>query len=477
MTFRKHLKYILAAAVLLQSLPAAAQGGLPSFADLAERLIPSVVNISTISRDTPEEEKSPDFVSPNPAIEHFFNQKENNQVALGSGFIISEDGYIVTNYHVIDKAEVINVILSDNTKVEAELIGTDLKTDIALIKITTNKKLSPAVIGNSDNIRVGDWVLAIGNPFGLGGSVTAGIVSAKSRDIESGPYDNFIQTDASINQGSSGGPMFNMRGEVIGINSAIFSTSGGNMGIGFAIPVNQAGWVIEQLKNSGEVKRGWIGIKIQPNTEEIAAAVGLSVSNGVLVSGLAENSPAAKAGIQAGDIVLNFDGHDIDNTKNLSRLVAETAVGHTAPIEIWRNKQKLNFKVPVELMAEEPAVPGNAGSEQKPAPAEKAEDPYVIRELGIKVSEIDAAALDKFQLPPDSKGVVVSEIYSYSDAVNKGLRIGDVIVKVDKKDVFSVEDLKNFVNEARRENNRPVLLLVQDKGILHFAAIKLVEKK
>ena len=294
----------------------------PSFADLAERLIPSVVNISTLHSPENEEENDTDFQSGTPGIDRFFNQKGNNQVSLGSGFVLSEDGYIITNNHVIDQAEEISVILSDNTKIEAELIGRDMKTDIALIKINTDKKLIPVVFGDSDKIRVGDWVLAIGNPFGLGGSVTAGIVSAKSRDIESGPYDNFIQTDASINQGSSGGPMFNMNGEVIGINSAIFSTTGASMGIGFAIPVNLAKWVVSQLKNTGEVKRGWLGIKIQPNTPEIASSLGLSSEAGALVSGLSENSPAQKSGIKAGDIILDFDGHKIDNTKKLSRLAA-----------------------------------------------------------------------------------------------------------------------------------------------------------
>lgn len=450
----------------------------PSFADLAEAMIPSVVNISTIHQpDAAEDETVPEFSSPNPAIEHYFNQKGNNQVALGSGFIIDEKGYIVTNNHVIDKAETITVILSDNTKVEAGLVGVDKKTDLALIKINTDKKLSPVKIGDSDNIRVGDWILAIGNPFGLGGSVTAGIVSAKSRDIESGPYDNFIQTDASINQGSSGGPMFNMQGELIGINSAIFSTTGTNMGIGFAIPVNQASWVIEQLKTNGEVKRGWIGIKIQPNNEEIAASLGLSANQGVLVSGLSENSSAEKAGIQVGDIILSFDKHTIDNTKNFSRLVAETQIGRKVPVEIWRNKQKQNFVVEIEAMPAEPeAAPKQ--EDKLEAPTENIadiENKNFIKDLGIRVSEIDSHIIDKYNLSADSKGVIVTEIFANSDAVNKGLRIGDIIVKIDKKDVFNLADVQNYVSEAKMENNRPVLLLVQDRDILHFVAVKLKE--
>lgn len=449
----------------------------PSFADLAERLLPSVVNISTTHKEElNDENNAPEFSSPNPTIEHYFNQKGNNQVSLGSGFIIDEQGYIVTNNHVIDKAETISVILSDNTKIEAELIGTDKKTDLALIKITTNKKLSPVKFGDSDKIRVGDWILAIGNPFGLGGSVTAGIVSAKSRDIEAGPYDNFIQTDASINQGSSGGPMFDMQGELIGINSAIFSTTGSNMGIGFAIPVNLAAWVIEQLKTQKEVKRGWVGIKIQPNNEEIAASLGLSAQQGVLVSGLSENSSAEKAGLQVGDIILNFDKHEIDNTKNLSRLVAETKVGTKVEVGAWRNKQKQNFMVEVEPMPEEP-VKTNTKEAVEQMPTEKmANEDGFLKDLAIKVSEIDANIMDKYNLSADTKGVIVTEVYANSDAVNKGLRAGDVIVKIDKKDVFNLADVKNYINEAKMENNRPVLLLVQDKDILHFVAVKLKDK-
>ena len=400
----------------------------PSFADLAERLIPSVVNISTLHSPENEEENDTDFQSGTPGIDRFFNQKGNNQVSLGSGFVLSEDGYIITNNHVIDQAEEISVILSDNTKIEAELIGRDMKTDIALIKINTDKKLIPVVFGDSDKIRVGDWVLAIGNPFGLGGSVTAGIVSAKSRDIESGPYDNFIQTDASINQGSSGGPMFNMNGEVIGINSAIFSTTGASMGIGFAIPVNLAKWVVSQLKNTGEVKRGWLGIKIQPNTPEIASSLGLSSEAGALVSGLSENSPAQKSGIKAGDIILDFDGHKIDNTKNLSRLAAETPIGKKVSVTLWRDKKELKIPVLIEQMPED--VPESKKTETKQPAVEGNE--VLIEGFGITVTEMSPEAIDKYSLNPEIKGIVITGVRSGSDAEQKGLKKGNVIVKIDK---------------------------------------------
>ena len=343
-----------------------------------------------------------------------------------------------------------------------------MKTDIALIKINTDKKLIPVVFGDSDKIRVGDWVLAIGNPFGLGGSVTAGIVSAKSRDIESGPYDNFIQTDASINQGSSGGPMFNMNGEVIGINSAIFSTTGASMGIGFAIPVNLAKWVVSQLKNTGEVKRGWLGIKIQPNTPEIASSLGLSSEAGALVSGLSENSPAQKSGIKAGDIILDFDGHKIDNTKNLSRLAAETPIGKKVSVTLWRDKKELKIPVLIEQMPED--VPESKKTEAKQPAVEGNE--VLIEGFGITVTEMSPETIDKYSLNPEIKGIVITGVRSGSDAEQKGLKKGNVIVKIDKKDVFGINNVLQFVDEAKRENNRPVLLLIQDNETVHFAAIK-----
>lgn len=475
----KGLFNILAAAgLLLWCAPVRAQA-LPSFADLVEKLQPSVVNISTTHK--PQEDSSNEEMlgieSTNPRIKDYFNPQNPQQLSLGSGFIIDGDGYIITNNHVIDQAEEITVTLSDNGTETARLVGVDPKTDLALIKIDTKKKLTPAVLGDSDKIRVGDWVLAIGNPFGLGGSVTAGIVSAKSRDIEAGPYDNFIQTDASINQGSSGGPMFDMNGEVIGINSAIFSTTGGSMGIGFAIPVNLAKWVVEQLKNKGEVKRGWIGVKIQPNSEEIAASVGLNAQEGVLVSGLNEGASAGEAGITAGDIILSFDGYPIDNTKNLSRMVAETEIGRKVKIELWRNKQRVPLTVDILEMPEETEPASEKTTAEPERKTSGTDDDGMIEELDIRFSEITPELMDRYSLSAEAKGVVITEIRPGSDAEEKGLRTGDVVAKIDKKDVFTLADVRNYVNEAKMENNRPVLLLVQDKGTVHFAALKLKENK
>ena len=428
----------------------------PSFADLAEKLTPSVVNISSFSQSETE------------------NGEGNTPLSesLGSGFIIDGNGYIITNNHVVDKAESISITLSDNTKTEARVIGKDPKTDLALIKIETKRPLNAVKFGDSDKIRVGDWVLVIGNPFGLGSSVTAGIVSAKSRDIESGPYDSFIQTDASINQGNSGGPMFNLQGEVIGISSAIFSTTGASQGVGFAIPANLAGWVISQLKEHGEVKRGWIGIKIQPNTPEIADSLGISANQGVVVSGVTEQGPAQKAGLQAGDIVLSFNRQPIDNTKNLSRLIAETKIGTPAPIEIWRSGQKQTLTVPIELMPEE--TPLSAAKETASDAAETPDNGESLNIIGFTVKEISPELAERYKLAPSTSGVVVTDILPNSDASRKGIKIGDIIVKIDKRNIIGESAFHEYVNDARRENNRPVLLAIQGQEALHFVAVKLM---
>lgn len=428
----------------------------PSFADLAEKLTPSVVNISSFSQNETE------------------NGEGNTPLSesLGSGFIIDGNGYIITNNHVVDKAESISITLSDDTKTEARVIGKDPKTDLALIKIETKRPLNAVKFGDSDKIRVGDWVLAIGNPFGLGSSVTAGIVSAKSRDIESGPYDSFIQTDASINQGNSGGPMFNLQGEVIGISSAIFSTTGASQGVGFAIPANLAGWVISQLKEHGEVKRGWIGIKIQPNTPEIADSLGISANQGVVVSGVTEQGPAQKAGLQAGDIVLSFNRQPIDNTKNLSRLIAETKIGTPAPIEIWRSGQKQTLTVPIELMPEE--TPLSAAKETASDAAETPDNGESLNIIGFTVKEISPELAERYKLAPSTSGVVVTDILPNSDASRKGIKIGDIIVKIDKRNIIGESAFHEYVNDARRENNRPVLLAIQGQEDLHFVAVKLM---
>lgn len=478
----KGLFNILAAAgLLLWCAPVQAQA-LPSFADLVEKLQPSVVNISTTHK--PQEDSSNEEMlgieSTNPRIKDYFNPQNPQQLSLGSGFIIDGDGYIITNNHVIDQAEEITVTLADNRQLTARLVGRDGKTDIALIKVEASEKLPAVKLGDSDKIRVGDWVLAIGNPFGLGGSVTAGIVSAKSRDIEAGPYDNFIQTDASINQGSSGGPMFNLDGEVIGINTAIFSTNGGSMGIGFAVPVNLTHFVIEQLKSKGKVERGWIGIKIQPNSGDIAHSLSQQAQRGVIVSSVSEGSSAKAAGIEAGDIILSFDGQPIDDTKNFSRMVAETEVGKTINLEIWRDKQIRKISLPVMLMPEEPSLYKEAKEENRDTaplveavPERQNAPDGLIDALEISVADLTPEILNKYSLSNDARGVVVTGVVPGSDAELKGLSVGRLITQIDKKAIFDINDVKTYVNDAKIENNRPVLLLVNDNNVPHYVAVKL----
>ena len=472
----KHRLLVLFVLLLWPTTSSAQVSALPSFADLVEQLSPSVVNISTTPKDDTRESHS-ELLNGTIGDSDILSASPSTHVALGSGFILDEEGYILTNGHVIENASEITVILHDNTPLAAVLVGTDKKTDLALIKVDTNHKLTPVKFGDSDKIRVGDWILAIGNPFGLGGSVTAGIVSAKSRDIASGPYDNFIQTDASINQGSSGGPMFNLQGEVIGINTAIFSTTGGSMGIGFAIPANQAHFVIKQLKEHGKVTRGWIGIKIQPHADDIAKSLDLKGKPGIIISGVTEGSPAKQVGIEAGDIMLSVNNQPTGNTQSFSRLIAESPIGSEIAVSLWRNGQILNKRIKI-LPMPEPRLEA-----QPRQHAISAENPTTVTllnfaEIGIGLANIDEQMLDKYQLPSATKGLVVTDILPGSDAENKGLKRGSVIIKIDKKDVFNLEDAKRCIDDAELENRRPVLLSVLDAdNSMYFVAVKFVEEE
>ena len=416
---------------------------MPSFADLVDKLQPSVVNISTTKNQLYSEiDGGLEKPTSSSEDENYFKADEAEKVSLGSGFVINNQGYIITNNHVIDKAKEISVTFSDDTQLQAKLIGADAKTDIALIKVETKNVLYPVKLGDSEKIRVGDWILAIGNPFGLGGSVTAGIVSAKSRDIESGPYDNFIQTDASINQGSSGGPMFNMNGEVIGINTAIFSTSGGNMGIGFAVPINLTNFIIDELIKKGKVERGWIGLKIKQN------------SKGIVVSSVSIDSPAKKTGIEAGDIITKLNNSKVNNSKDFSRMIAETKIGKTVELMILRDEKFMKKIVAVELMVEDETVQ----EEKKEA---------------ITTSGLDASLGFEVENIENKDGVVITNIIDGSDAQQKGLKVGNLITEVDKKMVFDKSDFLTFIKDAKLENNRPVLFLINNNNLFHYVSIKL----
>ena len=459
-------KFLFILIAFFWTLPAKAQNGYPSFADLAEKLLPTVVNISTIQQmekiDVPLNE---DVDGEDAAAMLDSSSETEKRQALGSGFIIDEQGYIITNYHVIENASSINVVLFDNTEVEADIIGGDEKTDLALIKIEPPYKLQKAEFGNSDELRVGDWVLAIGNPFGLGGSVSAGIVSAKSRDIAAGPYDNFIQTDASINQGSSGGPMFNMKGEVIGINTALFSNTGNNMGVGFAIPINTAGWIAGQLEQSGIVKRGWIGVTIQNNNQETAKNMNLKNTQGVIVSAIAENSPASKAGLLVGDIIMNFGEKEINTSKDFSRMVAESPIGKEISLMVWRSGKIISINIPVVEM---PSVA------QKNKPQQQEKD-SITQKTGLKLAEITPEVLKLYNLSPSTMGLVVVSVEANSEGASQGIKKGDVLLKIDKKDVMTLDAVKSYIREAEQENYRPIMLLMQnqEQGTMGAVSIRL----
>src|SRR5437764_2298112 len=407
--------------------PAAARPAPDSFADLADKLLPSVVNISTTQTLKPEKQKEkeratpgrPQFPPGSPFEEFFkdfFNHdspqsgrpeaKPRKATSLGSGFVIDQAGYIITNNHVIADADEITVKLQDDTEIKAELVGRDTKTDVAVLKVKTTKPLVAAKWGDSDKARVGDWVLAIGNPFGLGGSVTAGILSARQRDINSGPYDDFLQTDASINRGNSGGPMFNMDGEVIGINTAIYSPSGGSIGIGFAIPSYLAKNVTHELINEPDhiVHRGWLGVRIQAVTDEIAESLGLDKAKGALVASVNDNGPAQNGGVQAGDVILSFDGKAVSDMRHLPRLVAETPVDKTVPVTVWRKRKETPLQVKVGRL-DEPDPVGGKETPKKAAPKDTA---GTITTLGLTLSNISPELKERFSLADDSKGVVVA---------------------------------------------------------------------
>ncbi len=460
---------------------AAARGAPASFADLADRLAPAVVNISTtqVIRGHPGQEFKLPPGSPFEEFRQFFeNQRPDapprRATSLGSGFIIDPAGYVVTNNHVIDDADEITVILSDQTELKATLVGRDEKTDLALLRVKASRPLPYVKWGQSQKTRVGDWVLAIGNPFGLGGSVTAGIVSARGRNINAGPYDDFIQTDAAINRGNSGGPMFNMDGEVIGINSAIVSPSGGSVGIGFAVPSELAQPVIEQLREYRRVKRGWLGVRIQTVTEEIAQGLGLPRASGALVASVSQGGPAAMGGVVAGDVILKFGGREVADMHHLPRMVAETKVGASVPVEVWRRGARKDVKVVLgELPDDEQKV---AAREAAPKPTATAGS--AVAELGLSLATPTPALRDKFKLPEDVAGVVVTEVKPGSPADNKRLRPGDVIVKMgpNQTAVKSPAEVRARIADARKSKAQTILVLVETEGNRRFVALKLDRK-
>jgi len=466
------LGWLLSLFALTLAATAQARTAPESFADLAERVLPIVVNISTsqVVEGAPEgdsfEELFRDFFERRGGEDMPAIPRQRRQSSLGSGFIIDPEGYIVTNHHVVEGADEITVRLHDNTSLKAEVVGTDDKTDLALLKVETSTPLPAAEWGNSDLARVGDWVLAVGNPFGLGGTVTAGIISARQRDINAGPYDDFLQTDASINRGNSGGPTFNMDGQVIGVNTAIFSPSGGSIGIGFAIPSNMARGIIDSLREYGEVRRGWLGVHIQTLTEELAEGLRLPDANGALVASVVSNSPADLAGIQQGDVILEFDGRTVTEMRRLPRMVAETPVGRTVEVVVWRRGERQKLKVDVGLLDETVAA-------ALPQPEVIPSGEQRIEELGLTLSEISSELQQRFQIDREAVGVVVTEVEEDSDAAERGLRPGDLIVEIDQEPVTLPDEVRHHLEKAREEGYRVVTLLVLRNGEYQWIALRI----
>ncbi len=423
-----------------------------SFADLAERLMPSVVNISTSQTVTTNSNPFPFQFPPGSPFEDMFKDfgtpQERQAYALGSGFIIDEKGIVITNNHVIQGAEDILVRVNGDEEFKAKIIGKDPLSDIAVLQIEAEQKFIPVKFGDSDKSRIGDWVIAIGNPFGLGGTVTSGIISARNRSIGLARYEDFIQTDASINQGNSGGPLFNMDGDVIGINTAILGQSG-SIGIGFAIPSNSAVKVINQLIEFGETKRGWLGVRIQIVTKEIAEAEKLDKPRGALIVSVAENSPSDKGGILAGDIILEFDGKLINEMKELPLIVAQTEVGKTVNVKIWRNKRELIKKIKLGRL--ETSEDFNL---------KKAEAPKTkrIEKLKIEVRALTNDDINSRNLPEDITGVVITKI-DQNSPINY-LRVNNIIVEADKKKIKTIGDLKNIINSAVRSSKKTIMIAI-----------------
>ena len=477
----------LAAFVAMPGLASAALAfsdtiGPASVAPLAKRLSDAVVNIATSQTvKGPQGVPLPKVPKGSPFedfFEDFFNKRggaprgDRKISSLGSGFVIDgKEGLIVTNNHVIEGAEEIIINFHDGSKLKVEkVIGKDTKADLALLKVSPKKPLVDVKFGSSNDIEVGDWVMAIGNPFGLGGSVSMGIISAKSRDINSGPYDDYLQTDAAINKGNSGGPLFNMKGEVVGVNTAIISPTGGSIGIGFAVPSDTVSSVVDQLKQFGETQRGWLGVKIQTVTDDIAETLGVPENTGALVSAVTDGSPAAKGGLEAGDVILKFDGKDVTTMRGLPKIVAQTPIGKTIDVEVLRKGTKKTVQVAVGRLEEDegPTPVNDKEPEKKEAP------PAGASVLGMKLVPLNDDLRKKFNIDSKTNGLIVEDVDGQSQAAQKGIKAGDVLVEAGQDTLSKPEDLAKSVDKVRSSGRKAVLLRVEDgKGDLRFVAVPL----
>ncbi|MDT8420498.1 MAG: DegQ family serine endoprotease [Desulfuromonadales bacterium] len=445
--------------VVLFALSSFASAAMPDFVDLAAKLKPSVVNIST-SKKIAAQPNWQGRGEPRDLFEDFFRrfapnqpQRPRKETSLGSGFIISPDGYILTNDHVVNGADEVTVRLADGRSFAAKIRGSDEKLDLALLKIDTGEQLPVAKLGNSEKLQVGEWVMAIGNPFGLEQTVTVGIVSAKGRVIGAGPYDDFIQTDASINPGNSGGPLCNMRGEVVGINTAIIR---GGQGIGFALPINAAQITVEQLKETGEVVRGWLGVSIQKVSDELAESFGLDRTRGALIADVIDGSPAADAGIRQGDIILEFDGRDVEEMNDLPRIVASTAVGKTVAVKLFRDGGELRVEVKVGKLSEDGSrMHGVSDTEDR---------------LGLSLQPLNDATRERYGLDATA-GVVVSAVDPEGPSADANLRPGDLIVEINGQDIDNLETLREIVQPLKP--GKVLRLLVQRGESSLYTTVKL----
>jgi serine protease Do len=471
---------------LLTAPPAAARGP-DGIADVAETVIDAVVNISTkqmVNLSGGQMPQLPPGSPFNEFFEEFFknrrgpnggpggNERSPRRVnSLGSGFIIDAEGIVVTNSHVIAEADEVSVILNDGTTLKAEIIGRDKKTDLAVLRVTPTKPLTAVKFGDSDKLRLGEWVIAIGNPFSLGGTVTAGIVSARNRDINSGPYDNYIQTDAAINRGNSGGPLFNLNGEVIGVNTAIISPSGGSIGIGFAVPSKTVVGVIDQLRKFGETRRGWLGVRIQQVTEEIAESLSIKPPRGALVAGIDDKGPAKPAGIEPGDVIVKFDGRDIKDMRDLPRIVADTPVGKDVEVAIIRKGKEATKTVRLGRLED--------GEKQQAALTKKDDDPpeakqSITKTLGLGLANMTGDLRKRYKIKDKVKGVVITEVDANSVAAEKRLVPGMIVVELQQQPVSTAKDLQQRIDKLKKEGKKAAVLLVANAdGDTTFVALSL----
>ena len=477
----------IGAGPILSPTPALARAAPESFADLIDKASPSVVLITAKEpRSGPETAEGgmsqlPEQFREGPLrdfFERFFQQgipgapmpaPRGERAALGSGFIISSDGVVVTNNHVVGQAQKIEITLKDGSRYPARLLGEDDKTDLAVLKIDTDHPLPTVSWGDSDKMRVGDWVVAVGNPFGLAGTATAGIVSSRGRDLGSGPYDDFIQIDAPLNSGNSGGPLFNSDGQVVGVNTAIFTPNGGSIGIGFAIPSNIAEKIVADLQEKGSVQRGWLGVAIQPVTPEVADSLGLKKAEGALVATVTEGSPAAKAGLRQGDVVLGFNGTPVPTPRDLSRAVANSDIHAKKNLTVWRDNREVKLDVRIGDMPRQVA-----SAEQRPT---KFNAPHrggvELSALGLTLAPIDSGTRARYGLPKDASGAMVASVDEGADAADKGLQPGDVITRINQEPVAGPADVVSAVEKAKAAHRKSILLLVERQGNQRFVAVDL----